>query len=116
MNTAELIGYRFGRIELDIARGCLRVGEVEVAATPLPMKLLALLCERPGQLVTRAELFAALWPRQDISDDALNKLISRLRELIGSDADAIVTLRKQGLRLDAAVERQFRREIGRAHV
>lgn len=110
MNTAELIGYRFGRIELDIARGCLRVGEVEVAATPLPMKLLALLCERPGQLVTRAELFAALWPRQDISDDALNKLISRLRELIGSDADAIVTLRKQGLRLDAAVERQFRRE------
>lgn len=105
MESTERVGYRFGRVELDLVRGCLRVAEVDVVATPLPMKLLALLCERPGQLVTRAELFNALWPRQDISDDALNKLISRLRELLGVDAEAIVTVRKQGLRLDAAVER-----------
>lgn len=113
MKHTELIGYRFGRVELDLVRGCLRVADIDVVATPLPMKLLALLCERAGQLVPRAELFAALWPRQDISDDALNKLISRLRELLGGDADAIVTVRKQGLRLDAAVERMLRREAPR---
>lgn len=110
MDNAESVGYRFGRVELDLGRGCMRVADVDVAATPLPMKLLALLCERAGQLVTRAELFDALWPRQDISDDALNKLISRLRELLGADAEAIVTVRKQGLRLDAAVERLLRPE------
>lgn len=111
MNTPETVGYRFGRVDLDLVRGCLRVGGIDVAATPLPMKLLTLLCGRPGQLVTRAELFEALWPRQDISDDALNKLISRLRELLGADADAIVTVRKQGLRLDAEVECVARREV-----
>lgn len=110
MDTADLDGYRFGRVELDLVRGCLRVADIDVMATPLPMKLLALLCERARQLVTRVELFAALWPRQDISDDALNKLISRLRELLGSDAGAIVTVRKQGLRLDAEVERLVRRK------
>jgi DNA-binding winged helix-turn-helix (wHTH) protein len=109
MDAAELVGYRFARVELDLVRGCLCVDAVDMAATPLPMKLLALLCERSGELVTRSEMFAALWPRQDISDDALNKLISRLRELLGADADVLVTVRRQGLRLDAVVERVVRR-------
>ena len=101
----DIVGYRFGRVELDLARGCLRVDGSDVSATPLPMKLLALLCARGGELVTRDEMFDSLWPRQQISDDALNKLISRLRELLGAEAEAIVTVRRQGLRLDAPVER-----------
>lgn len=100
----DIVGYRFGRVELDLARGCVRIEGIDVAATPLPMKLLALLCARGGELLTRDQIFEGLWPRQQVSDDALNKLISRLRELLGAEADAIVTVRRQGLRLDAAVE------------
>lgn len=106
--TPELIGYRFRTVELDLPRACLRVDGVELLTTPLPMKLLTLLCERAGTLCTRDQIFEAVWPRQDISDDALNKLISRLRELLGPHAEVIVTVRKQGLRLDAPVQRLLR--------
>lgn len=105
----DIAGYRFGRVDLDLARGCLRVDGIDVVATPLPMRLLALLCARGGELVTRDEMFEGIWPRQEVSDDALNKLISRLRELLGAEAEAIVTVRRQGLRLDAPVERVLRR-------
>ncbi len=107
----ELIGYRFRAVELDLVRGVLRVEGREIVATPLPMKLLALLCEREGELCTRQEIFDHVWPRQDVSDDALNKLISRLRELLETHAEAIVTVRKQGLRLDAPVERLQRKSV-----
>lgn len=105
----DIVGYRFGRVDLDLARGCLRVDGIDVLATPLPMRLLALLCARGGELVTRDEMFAGVWPRQEVSDDALNKLISRLRELLGAEAEAIVTVRRQGLRLDTPVETVLRR-------
>ncbi|MFO1496284.1 MAG: winged helix-turn-helix domain-containing protein [Lysobacterales bacterium] len=101
----ECIGYRVGTVEIDLRRACVRVGGVETALTPLPLKLLTLLCEHAGSVCTRDQIFDAVWPRQEISDDALNKLISRVRELLGSEAPALVTVRKQGLRLDAAVER-----------
>lgn len=99
----QLIGYRFGEVELDLLRGCVRVAGADVGAAPLPMRLLALLCERPGELLSRDALFEGVWPRQQVSDDALNKLISRLRELLGPEAEALVTVRRLGLRLDAAV-------------
>ena len=106
--TLDVIGYRFRMVELDLLRGSLRVDGVDVVATPLPMKLLGLLCERGGELCSRDDIFEHVWPRQEISDDALNKLISRLRELLGRAADSVVTVRKQGLRLDAPVERIYR--------
>ena len=104
MSEPELTGYRFQGVEVDLLRACLRIDELEVVATPLVLKLLALLCGRAGELCTRAEIFACVWPRQEVSDDALNKLISRLRELLGPYAPALVTVRKQGLRLDAPVQ------------
>lgn len=105
MATPECIGYRFGAVEIDLRRACVRVAGAETPVTPLPLKLLTLLCERAGSVCTRDQIFEAVWPRQEISDDALNKLISRVRELLGDDARALVTVRKQGLRLDADVER-----------
>lgn len=104
MTAVRVAGWRFAGVELDLVRGRLLVDGAEVPSSPLPQKLLELLCSAGGALLTRQQLFDGVWPRQEVSDDALSKLISRLRELLGPYADVLVTVRKQGLRLDAPIE------------
>ncbi len=73
---------------------------------PKVMALLVALAERPGQLWTRAELGARLWPSGSGSDEALTRLAYLLRSAlrnIAADADAVRTLPTLGYRLDAEV-------------
>lgn len=73
---------------------------------PKVMALLVALAERPGQLWTRAELGARLWPSGSGSDETLTRLAYLLRSAlrnIGADADAVQTLPTLGYRLDAEV-------------
>ncbi|MCB1601456.1 MAG: winged helix-turn-helix domain-containing protein, partial [Xanthomonadales bacterium] len=73
---------------------------------PKVMALLVTLAERPGQLWTRAELGARLWPNGSGSDEALTRLAYLLRSAlrnIAADADAVRTLPTLGYRLDAEV-------------
>lgn len=73
---------------------------------PKVMALLVALAERPGQLWTRAELGAHLWPGGSGSDEALTRLAYRLRaalRTIAADADAVLTVPTLGYRLDAEV-------------
>lgn len=94
--------YRFANVTVDVGRQQLRVDEVEVACQPLAFRLLVMLCEARGTLVPRAALFDRLWPGgQDIGDTALTQLIWRLRGALGPAADAIKTVRRGGIRLDA---------------
>ncbi|MBL8300957.1 MAG: winged helix-turn-helix domain-containing protein [Rhodanobacteraceae bacterium] len=94
--------YRFSNVTVDVGRQQLSVDEVEVACQPLAFRLLVMLCEANGTLVPRAVLFDRLWPGgQDIGDAALTQLIWRLRGALGSAADAIRTVRRGGIRLDA---------------
>lgn len=94
--------YRFANVAVDVARQQLLVDEAEVACQPLAFRLLVMLCEAHGMLVPRAALFDRLWPGgQDIGDTALTQLIWRLRGALGPAADAIKTVRRGGIRLDA---------------
>ena len=80
----RIVGYRFAGVALDLRRGSLRIDGEEVAATPLLLQLLQILCESDGRLLARQELFDALWPGgQTVSDAALSQLIWRLRSLLG---------------------------------
>jgi hypothetical protein len=82
--------YRFGGVEYDLRRQALAVDGAEVAATPLTLRLLRRLCEADGRLLTRDELFAALWPGgQEISDVALSQQIWRLRTALGPYASLV---------------------------
>jgi DNA-binding winged helix-turn-helix (wHTH) protein/tetratricopeptide (TPR) repeat protein len=101
--------YRFANVAVDVLRQQLWVDGVEVACQPLAFRLLVMLCEARGALVSRQLLFERLWPGgQDISDTALTQLIWRLRGALGPAADAIRTVRRGGIRLDAVVALEAR--------
>ena len=105
-STATNLGYRFAGVIVDVQRARLLVDGQEVAVGALPLKLLRTLCAADGALVNRNTLFEQIWPRQVITDEALSKLIGRTRELLGPYGATLVTVRGQGVRLDATVSPQ----------
>ncbi len=72
------------------------------------MKLLEVLLERPGEVVTREELRSRVWPNESFGDfdQALNIAIGKLRSALGDSAENprfIETLQKRGYRFIADV-------------
>ena len=81
---------------------------VETALEPRLMAVLMHLANRPGQVISRADLLAAVWGETVIQEEALTQAVSQLRRLLGDDSRAptvIETIPKQGYRLIAAVTR-----------
>jgi DNA-binding winged helix-turn-helix (wHTH) protein/TolB-like protein len=95
---------RFDQFEADLRAGALwRDGE-RVRIQDLPFRLLTALLERPGDLVTRAELVQRLWGGETFVDfDAgLNTAVAKLREALGDSAETprlLETVPKRGYRL-----------------
>jgi TolB-like protein len=90
----------FGRFRLD-PRGGLTSGAREVRLTPKALGLLSFLAERPGEVVTKDELFAAVWPETAVGDAALVTCIQELRKALRDDARQpryIETLHRRGYR------------------
>jgi Tol biopolymer transport system component/DNA-binding winged helix-turn-helix (wHTH) protein len=101
---------RFGVFELDVRSGELRKSGARVPLQDQPLKLLECLLEHPGELVTRDELRARLWPGDTFVDfeQGVNAAVKRLREALMDSADAprfIQTLPRRGYRFVAPVER-----------
>jgi len=105
--SPTIVGYSFKGVTVDVQRARLHVEGQEIAVGALALKLLRIVCEANSALVDRQTLFAQIWPRQTISDEALTKLIGRTRELLGPYGAALVTVRGQGVRLDAEISPQF---------
>jgi Tol biopolymer transport system component/DNA-binding winged helix-turn-helix (wHTH) protein len=94
---------RFGSFELDAQTGELRKGAERLKVPIQSIEILKALLERPGQLVTRDELRARLWPSDTFVDfeHGLNAAVRRLREALGDSADTptyIETLPRRGYR------------------
>ena len=90
----------FGRYRLEPRRG-LMSGMREVRLTPKAIALLSFLAERPGEVVTKDELFAAVWPETSVGDAALVTCIQELRRALRDDARRpryIETLHRRGYR------------------
>jgi DNA-binding winged helix-turn-helix (wHTH) protein len=100
------IGYRFGPFEIEA--GAYRLMR-EGAAVPLSPKLVELLLHlvaRPGNLVTKEALFAAVWPDVVVTDNALTQAVSDLRQALGDNAASprfIQTVARRGYRFIAPV-------------
>ena len=102
------------RTRFDAFEADLRTEELSKSGTKLRLPhqsfcVLAMLLERAGQLVTREELRARLWPASTLLeyDQRLNAAVNRLREVLGDSAEAprfIETLPKRGYRFIAAIE------------
>ena len=108
----HISGYSFDDVQLDLASGRLLVEGRDVAVPPRPLRLLQILCDHPGLLVRRADVFEYVWPNHQVaSDEALTKIITRLRELLGPYGARVVTVRGRGVRLDATVRRIYKEPL-----
>ena len=99
---------RFDLFELDARSGQLRRNGLPVDLPPQALRILVILAERPGELVTRKELKEALWPGQSYGDfdSRLNFAVKKLREALGDDAEQpryVQTVRSAGYRFIAPV-------------
>ena len=99
---------RFGTFELDFQSGELRKGGVKLKLTGQPFQVLAILLERPGDVVTREELQKRLWPDTFVDvDHNLNTAINKIREVLGDSAEIprfVETLPRRGYRFIAPVD------------
>ena len=90
----------FGRYRLE-PRGGLMSGAREVRLTPKALALLSFLAERPGEVITKEELFGAVWPETAVGDAALVTCIQELRKALRDNARRpryIETLHRRGYR------------------
>ncbi|MGD0367409.1 MAG: winged helix-turn-helix domain-containing protein [Acidobacteriaceae bacterium] len=99
---------RFGTFEVSLQSGELRKAGIKVRVQQQPMKLLEILLERPGDVVTREELRSRLWANESFGDfdQAVNIAIAKLRSALGDAAESpryIETLPKRGYRFIADV-------------
>src|SRR5713226_9255366 len=98
----------FGVFEVALQAGELRRNGSKVKLQDQPFQVLAFLLERPGQIVTREELQARLWPVDTFVDfdHGLNAAIKRLRNALGDSAENprfVETLARRGYRFVAPV-------------
>ena len=99
---------RFGTYEVDPHSGELRKGGIRIKVQQQPVRLLEILLEHPGEVVTREELRARIWPHESFGDfdQAVNVAIAKLRGALGDSADNprfIETIPRRGYRFIAEV-------------
>lgn len=102
---------RFGIFEVNTHAGELRRDGLRVKLQDQPLQVLLALLERPGDVVTREELQAKLWPADTFVDfdHGLNAAVKRLRDALGDIAENprfIETLARRGYRFIAPVDSQ----------
>ena len=94
---------RFEVFEVDLQAAELRKRGHRVKLQEQPFRVLAMLLDRPGEVVTREELRQKLWPADTFVDfdHGLNSAVARLREALEDSADEpqfVETVPRQGYR------------------
>lgn len=100
--------FRFGLFEADAARGTLTRSGLRVKIQDQPFRVLLVLLERPGEIVSREELRQKLWPEGTYVDfdGSLNVILKKLRAAIEDDSDNprfIETVPRRGYKFIAPV-------------
>jgi tetratricopeptide (TPR) repeat protein len=80
----------FGPFTLDLGRAeLLRDGQA-LPLRPKAFDLLTALAQRPGQVVSKDELVAAVWPGVVVTDDSLTQCVYELRSALGDAGPALL--------------------------
>src|SRR5579859_2670866 len=100
--------FKFGLFEADFPRLLLTKQGLRVKIQEQPLRLLQLLVEHPGELVSRDDIRQKLWPADTFVafDDGLNTAIKKLRTALGDSPDNprfIETVPRHGYRFLAPV-------------
>jgi len=99
---------QFGVYELDRDAMELRKHGVTIRLQEQPLRVLATLVERPGEIVTRDELQQRIWGKDTFVDfeQSLNKAVNRVREALNDEAGQpryVETIPRRGYRFIAPV-------------
>lgn len=100
---------RFGVFEADLPSGEIRRSGSRIKLQDQPFKVLQVLLERPGELVTREELQSRIWPEESFGDfdHAVNVAVGKLRAALGDSAENptfIETVPRRGYRFVATLD------------
>jgi Tol biopolymer transport system component/DNA-binding winged helix-turn-helix (wHTH) protein len=101
--------FRFGVFETDLRAGELRKCGIRIKLQSQPFKLLAILLNHAGEIVTRNELQQQIWGSETVVnfDHSLGTAVNKVREALCDSAENpryIETLAKRGYRFIAPVE------------
>jgi len=101
--------YRFGLFEADLDLGTLSRQGVPVKLQEQPFRILALLLEARGEVLTREELRKRIWPEGTFVefDGSMNTALMKLRAALNDNADNplfVETVPRKGYRFIAPVE------------
>jgi len=101
--------YRFGLFEVDLERGTLSRQGTPVKLQEQPFRILALLLETPGEVLSRDDLRKRIWPEGTFVefDGSLNTALMKLRAALNDNAENpvfIETVPRRGYRFIAPVE------------
>jgi len=101
---------QFGPFEADVQTEELSKQGVQLRLPRQSFQILAILLQKPGQLITREQLHQALWPSDTFVDfdKGINAAINRLREALGDSAENpryVETLPRRGYRFIAPVSK-----------
>jgi len=98
---------RFGLFEVDLRAGELTRRGRRIRLQEQPFQVLAMLLEKPGELVTREELRKKIWGETVVDfDHGLNKAVNKIREALGDSAENprfVETVARRGYRFLADV-------------
>jgi DNA-binding winged helix-turn-helix (wHTH) protein len=99
--------YQFGPFELDAAEGTLARNGSRVKLQDLPCRLLIMLVERPGEVVSRDEIRQRIWSADTFLefDNSLGVAIRKVRGALGDDRKIryLETVPRRGYRFSAPV-------------
>lgn len=100
---------RFGGFEFDLSSRELRKGRTRLRVPDQSLAILAMLLERPGELVTREAIQARLWPHGTVVEfeHSVNSAVKRLRQALLDTASTprfVETLPRKGYRFIGPLE------------
>ncbi|HEV2314509.1 MAG TPA: winged helix-turn-helix domain-containing protein, partial [Candidatus Acidoferrales bacterium] len=99
---------QFGAFELDLHRGELRKQGVKVKLQEQPLKVLQILLDNPGEIISREQLRSHVWPANTFVefDQSLYSAMARLRDALGDTSESprfVETVARRGYRFIAPV-------------
>lgn len=99
----------FNSFQLDVPNASLRRGTQAIFLAPKAFRVLQYLVEHPGQLVSKDDLFGAVWPGIAVTDATLAVCLSQIRKALGDEPKRpryIETVHRLGYRFIAPVSGQ----------
>src|SRR5581483_4485461 len=119
MKTVSARVALFGPYSLDLRSGELRKFGTKIKMGEQSFRILCLLLEAQGEMVSREELRTKLWARDTFVDfdHGLNSAVQRLRDCLSDSAENprwIETIPRRGYRFLAPVDWQDKNEAGSA--